>query len=86
MQVSEMGELGMETQRTFFLGLVCQHGSEGDVTDALDVLLRGGELVVDDNTAAVVHLDTSSLEVQAFSEWTASDGNEHDISLKLFSC
>jgi len=63
---------------------VSQHGPEGDVTDALDVLLRGRELVVDDNAAPVVKLDTGGLEVEAFGVGAATDGDENDVSLENF--
>lgn len=61
-----------------------QHGSECDVTDALDVLLRGGELVVDDNATTVVHFNTSSLDIEAFGVGAASDCYKNDIGFKLW--
>lgn len=39
---------------TFFLSLVRQHGTKRHVTDAFDVLHRGVELIIDDDTASVV--------------------------------
>lgn len=64
---------------TFLLGFVCQHGSEGDVTDAPDVLLRGCELIIDNDAASVVQLDACSLEVQTINVRAAADSDEDDI-------
>lgn len=69
---------------TLFFGLVGQHGSEGDVTDALDILLRSCELVIDDNAPAVVHLDTSSFNVEAFGVGTASNCDEDHVGFECF--
>jgi hypothetical protein len=44
----------MTVRRTFLLGFVRQHGAECDVADAPDVLLRGRELIINNNAASVV--------------------------------
>lgn len=61
-----------------------QHGSEGDVADALDVLLRSCELVIDDNAPAVVHLDTSRLNVEAFGVGAASNRDKDHVGFQCF--
>jgi hypothetical protein len=62
---------------------VCQHRSEGHITDALDV--RGGrvELVVDDNTTPLVLFYTNGLEVQSISVRPSSNSNEADVGFDL---
>ncbi len=68
---------------TLFFGLVREHRSEGDVTDALDVLHGRVELVVDYDAALVVELDADLLEVEALGVGSASYGDEDDIGFKL---
>lgn len=60
-----------------------KHRAEGDVTDALDALHAGVELVVDDDAAAVVELDAGSLEVEAFGVGAAANSDQDDVCLKL---
>ena len=72
-----------KAERTLFLGLVSQHGSEGNITNALDVLHGCGELVVNDDAALVVLLDTSSLDVEAIGVRSATDGHKDNISVDL---
>ena len=65
------------------LGLVREHGPEGDVADALDALHARVELVVDHDAALVVELHAGGLEVQALGVWPATDGNKNDVRLEL---
>lgn len=69
--------------RTFLLGFVRQHGSECDVADAPDVLLRGRELIINNNAASVVKLDACSLDVQTINIRAAADSDEDDIRIQL---
>lgn len=66
-----------------FFCLVCEHGPEGDVADAFDVLLRRGELVVNDDTASVVEVDTCGFEIEAVGVWPSANGNEDNIGFQL---
>lgn len=67
---------------SLFLGLVSQHGAESAVTDNTDVGNLGAVLLVDDETAAVVLLDTDFLEVEALGVGLAADGDKDDIGVK----
>lgn len=68
---------------TFLLSLVGKHGSESHVTNALDVLYRGVELVIDDNAAFVVFLNTNGLEVEALCVRPTADSDEDNICVEL---
>jgi hypothetical protein len=68
---------------TLFLGFVRKHWAKGDVTDALDAFDRRVELIVNHDTAAVVHLNTNFIEVEACDNWTATDSNEDNICIQL---
>lgn len=60
-----------------------QHRSKSDITDALDTLDGGVELVVNNNPAFVILLDADCLEVQPISVRTSTNSNKHNIGLKL---
>jgi len=64
------------------LGLVGQHGAESAVTDDTHVGNLGAVLLVDDETATVVLLDSNVLEVQALSVGLAADGDKDNIGVK----
>jgi hypothetical protein len=66
----------------FLLGLVGQHGTESAVTDDTDVGNLGAVLLVNDETAAVVLLDSNALEVQALGVRLAANGDKDDISIE----
>jgi len=68
---------------TLLLGLVGQHGTEGSVTDCTDVGNLGAVLLVDDNTAPLVDLDSNVLQAEAIGIGTTSDGNKDNICIKL---
>jgi hypothetical protein len=61
-----------KTRLTFFLCLVSQHRSKGDITNAFDALDRGVELVVNNNSALIVFLDADRFEIQPFGVWTTA--------------
>lgn len=60
-----------------------QHGSKGHITDTLDVLDGGVELVVDDDTALVVQLDADSLQVESGGVRATSNGDEDNVGFDL---
>jgi len=68
---------------TLFFGFVGQHWSEGNVTDAFDVLLGGSVLIVDNNASLVVHFNAGSLDVEAFGIGPPANSDEDDVSLQL---
>lgn len=70
-------------RRTLFLGLVCEHRTEGNITDALDVLHRGVELVIDNDTTLAINLDANLVKVEALSDGATTDGNKNNIGLDL---
>lgn len=67
---------------SLLFGLVSQHGAESAVTDDTDVGNLGAVLLVDDETATVVLLNTDVLEVQALSVRLAANGDKDDIGVK----
>jgi hypothetical protein len=56
-----------------------QHRSESDVTDTFNILDRGIELVVDDDAALTIELDTDGRQVQALNVRAASNSNKNDV-------
>jgi hypothetical protein len=62
---------------------VRQHGSESHVADALDALDGRVELVVDDDSASLVRLDTDGLEVEALGDGSSANSDEDDVGLDL---
>lgn len=69
------------------LSLVGQHGSESNVTNGTDVRDLGTVFLVDDHTATLVNLKANVLKTKAVGVWTATDGNEDNVSIEglLFS-
>lgn len=72
--------------RAFLLGFVCQHGSKCDVADTPDMLLRGCELIINNNAASVVQLDACSVEVQTINIRATADRDEDDVCVQLTQC
>ena len=64
------------------LSLVGQHGAEGHVTDHTDVRQLGAVLLVNDQTATVVLVDTDTLEVQALGVWPTANGDQDNIRVQ----
>jgi hypothetical protein len=62
---------------------VCKHRAESDVTNTLDALNTGVELVVNDDTASFINLSTDGLKVQALRVWPATDSNKDNIGINL---
>jgi hypothetical protein len=62
---------------------VGKHGAEGAVTNSADVLDLGAVLLVDDQAATVVSLETDVVETKTGSVGTATDGDKDDIGVKL---
>jgi hypothetical protein len=63
---------------------VGKHGAEGAVTNSADVLDLGAVLLVDDQAATVVSLETDVVETKTGSVGTATDSDKDDISVKLW--
>ena len=70
-------------QLTLLLSLVSQHGTESDISNTLDALGGSVELVVNDDTSALVHLDTNLVKTKTLSHGSSTDSNEDDIGLDL---
>lgn len=64
------------------LGLVGQHGAEGNVTDHTDVGNLGAVLLVNDQTAAVILVDANVLEAQTLSVRATANGDQDDIGVQ----
>ena len=71
--------------QTFFLSLMCQHGSKCDIADALDVPNRCVELVIDDDPAFTIQLYTGCFNIQPFNIWSPADGHKDDVCFELSS-
>lgn len=69
---------------TLLLGLVGQHGAEGGVTDGTDVGDLGAVLLVDDDAATVVNIDTEVLETETGGVGATTNGDENDIGVELW--
>jgi hypothetical protein len=81
MAVTRIDEL--DGCNALFLGLVGQHGTKGDITDAFDVLDGGVELVIDDDAAFAIQLDADRFKVQSLDVWSSSNGHEDNIRFQL---
>jgi hypothetical protein len=68
---------------TFFFSLVGQHGTECSVTDTLDSLDAGVELVVDNDTTSVVELDTDLFQSEVLGDRSSTDGYQDDVGFEL---
>jgi hypothetical protein len=66
-----------------FFSLVCKHGAKSDVTDTLYVLDSRVELVVNDDTAFVIKLNTNLLKVKPLSVGSTANGDKDDIGFEL---
>ena len=65
----------------FVLGLVGEHRPGDDVADGVDARHVGGEMVVDDDTAALSR-DAGLFEPEPVRIGLAADGDEHDVGLE----
>lgn len=68
---------------TFLFSLVRQHGTESGVTDTHDSLDARVELVVDDDTASVVELDTDLFQSEVLGDGSSTDGYQDDVGFEL---
>lgn len=68
---------------TFLLGLVRQHGAEGDIADHADMGDLGAVLLVDDDTATFVGLNADIFKAETGSIGAAADRDEDDVGVKL---
>ena len=73
----------LDSSDTLLLSLVGQHGTKGDVSDALDVRDRRVELRVDHDPAAVVDFDADLVEVEALGVRTTTNRDEDNVGLDL---
>lgn len=70
--------------RTFFFRLVCKHRTKCHITDTLDTLYGGVELIVNDNTTFGVNLNSDLVEVQTIDVRSATNGDQYYICFKLY--
>jgi hypothetical protein len=64
-------------------GLVGEHGTECDVSNDTDVGDLGAVLLVDDDAAAVVGLETNVVQTETGGVGTATDGDEDNVCVEL---
>jgi hypothetical protein len=62
---------------------VGEHGTECDVSNDTDVRNLGAVLLVDDDAAAVVDLETDVVETETGGVGTTADGDEDNVCLEL---
>lgn len=73
----------LNSSDTLLLSLVGKHRSESDISNALDVLDGGVELVVDDDSTLIVELDADGFQVESSSDGASTDGDQDDVSVQL---
>ena len=81
--VTVAGLDNLDSGNTLLFGLVRQHGAKGGVTNALDALAGSVVLVVNDDAASLVLLNTNSLEVEALGHRSSADSDKNDVGVKL---
>lgn len=64
------------------LGLVGQHGAESHITNDTDVGNLGAELLVDDETATIILVDTDVLDVKTVGVGATTNGDEDNIRIE----
>lgn len=67
---------------TFFFGLVGQHGSTDHITNGEDAWHVGFEMIVDDDSTLLVHLDACTVESELISVGLATSGDQDMICLQ----
>lgn len=70
-------------RNTFLLGLVRQHGAEGDIADHTDMGDLGAVFLVDDNTAAFVGLNADIFKTEASGIRAAANRDEDNVGIEL---
>ena len=73
----------LDGSNALLFGLVSQHLTSADVTNAVNVRHLSLPVVIGDDLSALVHGHTSVLEAEAFGEGTAADTDEADIDIEL---
>lgn len=72
----------LDNGNSLLLGLVSQHGAEGNVTNDADVGDLGAVLLVNDEAAALILVDADVLNVQTLGVGATADGDQDDISIQ----
>lgn len=67
---------------SLLLGLVSQHGAEGNITNDTDVGDLSAELLVDDETTTVILVNANVLNVETLGVGATTDGNENNIGIE----
>lgn len=73
----------LDGRDALFLRLVRQHSTEGDVTDHTNVGDLSAVLLVDDDTAALVSLNSNVLKAETGGVGPAADSNEDNVGINL---
>jgi hypothetical protein len=68
---------------SLLLGLVRKHRSEGAVTDGTDVRDLSAVLLVDDEAAPLVTLETNVVETKTRGVGAAADSDKNNVGVKL---
>ncbi len=68
-------------RKAFVLGLVGEHRPAHDIADGVNARNIGGEMIVDDDAAALGR-DADFFKAKAVGDRTPADGDENDVGLK----
>ena len=72
----------LNCENTLILGFVGQHGSSHHITNSQNVLDVGLEVVIDNDSAFIVDLDASLVEVEPSSVGSSSSGDQDMLSFE----
>lgn len=75
---------GIEITRTLLFSLVCQHRTESNISDTLDVLHASVELGINDDSSLVVNFNSNLLQIESGGEWSPSNSDKNNIRSNLW--
>lgn len=73
----------LDDSNGLLLSLVGKHGAEGDITNAANVGDLGAVLGVDDDTAALILLESNVLKAETLGVGTAANSDKNNVTLEL---
>ena len=68
---------------SLFLSLVGKHRAEGAVSEGANVGDLGAVLLVNDQAAPLISLETNVVKTETGSVWAATDSNEDTVRIEL---
>lgn len=73
----------LDDSNALLFGLVGQHGSKCNITDAADVGDLGSVFRVDDDATSLVQLEADILEAQALGVGSSANGDQNHLGVNL---